>query len=232
MSLPTIDPTTTNSWAALETHFQEIKGQQMQDVFTSDSERANRFKTEWQDFYLDYSKNRITDETLSLLKKLAEEVKLKEAIELQFSGKHINETEDRAVLHTALRDFSNMKSEVKETLQKMKVFSEELISGSWKGYTGKPISDVVNIGIGGSDLGLVMTTEALKPYWHPNIKVHYVSNVDGSHIKSTLEDLSPETTLFIIASKTFTTQETMTNARSARDWFLKKAKKKECVKPL
>ena len=229
MSLPAIDPTTTNSWAALEAHFQELKGQQMQTVFESDPERANRFKTEWQDFYLDYSKNRITDETFSLLQNLVEEVNLKEAIEQQFSGKHINETEDRAVLHPALRDFTNMKPEVEETLQKMKIFSEELISGNWKGYTGKSITDVVNIGIGGSHLGPEMVIEALQ-FYKNHLNTHFVSNVDGDHVLETLKKLNPETTLFIVVSKSFTTQETIVNATTIRNWFLEKATVEDVAK--
>src|SRR5690554_3932439 len=164
MSLPKINPTKTEAWKALEAHFKKMEVQQMQDIFSKDNGRADRFKIEWQDFYVDFSKNRITDETLSLLIKLADEVKLQEAIHQQFSGMKINETEGRAVLHTALRDFENMKVEVKNALQKMKRFSEDLISSSHKGFTGKPITDVVNIGIGGSHLGPEMVTEALQFY--------------------------------------------------------------------
>ncbi len=223
MSLHSINPTTTKAWQELTQHFQEKKMVKMQDLFAKNPERANQFKISWQDFYIDYSKNRITSETLSLLLQLAEEVKLKEAIEAQYNGEKINKTEDRAVLHTALRDFGNMKSEVKDTLQKMKYFSEEVIHGTWKGYTGKTIKTVVNIGIGGSDLGPNMVTEALS-FYKNHLKVIYISNVDGDHVMETLKDLDRETTLFIIVSKTFTTQETLTNATTVRDWFLEAAK--------
>ena len=222
MPLPSINPTTTESWKQLAQHFQEMKGQKMQQFFSEDDDRANRMKIEWQDFYLDYSKNRVNSETLSLLLKLAEEVKLKEAIGKQFSGEKINETEDRAVLHTALRDFENMKPEVKETLQKMQGFSEEIITGKWKGFTGKAITNVVNVGIGGSDLGQQMITESLR-FYKNHLHTHFISNIDGDHVMESLSDLDRETTLFIIASKTFTTQETITNANTIREWFLKDA---------
>ena len=222
MSLPSINPTTTESWKQLSRHFQEMKGQKMQQFFSEDEDRAYRMKIEWQDFYLDYSKNRVNSKTLSLLLKLADEVKLKEAIEKQFSGEKINETEGRAVLHTALRDFGNMKPEVKETLQKMQGFSEAIITGKWKGYTGKTITDVVNIGIGGSDLGPQMVTESLQ-FYKNHLRTHFVSNIDGDHVMESLSNLDRETTLFIIVSKTFTTQETLTNANTIREWFLKDA---------
>ena len=181
MSLPSINPTTTESWKQLSRHFQEMKGQKMQQFFSEDEDRAYRMKIEWQDFYLDYSKNRVNSKTLSLLLKLADEVKLKEAIEKQFSGEKINETEGRAVLHTALRDFGNMKPEVKETLQKMQGFSEAIITGKWKGYTGKTITDVVNIGIGGSDLGPQMVTESLQ-FYKNHLRTHFVSNIDRDYL--------------------------------------------------
>jgi glucose-6-phosphate isomerase len=222
MSLPTVNPTKTKAWKALEKHFQEVKELQMQGVFSEDKSRADCFKIEWQDFYLDYSKNRITDETISLLLKLAEEVKLKEAINQQFSGENINETEGRAVLHTALRDFENMKPEVKATLQKMKFFSEEIISGNHKGFSGKSITDVVNIGIGGSHLGPEMVTEALQ-FYRNHLKIHFIANIDGDDVAEKLKILNPETTLFIIVSKSFTTQETIVNASVIRDWFLNNA---------
>lgn len=226
MSLPSINPTKTEAWKALETHFQEMKELQMQDVFLKDPSRANRLKIEWQDFYLDFSKNRISDETISLLLKLAEEVKLKEAINQQFSGKKINETEDRAVLHTALRDFKNMNPEVSATLQKMKLFSNEIISGNHKGFTGKAITDVVNIGIGGSDLGPEMVTGALQ-FYRNHLKIHFIANIDGDHVAEKLKNLNPETTLFIIVSKSFTTQETIANALFIRNWFLETATEKD-----
>lgn len=229
MSLPSINPTKTETWKALEEHFQKIENLQMQDVFEKDSDRAERFKIEWQDFYLDYSKNRITDETISLLLKLAEEVELKEAIAQQFSGEKINETEDRAVLHTALRDFENMKPEVKTTLQKMKLFSEEIISGNHKGFTGKGITDIVNIGIGGSHLGPEMVVEALQ-FYKNHLKIHFIANIDGDDVSEKLKTLNPETTLFIIVSKSFTTQETIVNASFVRDWFLKNASKADIEK--
>lgn len=229
MSLPSINPTRTNAWKALENHFQDIKIAQMQDVFSKDATRADRFKIEWQDFYVDYSKNRITDKTISLLLNLAEEVKLKEAIEQQFSGEKINKTEDRAVLHTALRDFDNLKPEVKSTLDKMKIFSEEVIQGSHKGFTGKAITDVVNIGIGGSHLGPEMITEALR-FYRNHLNIHFIANIDGDHVSEVLKKLNPETTLFIVVSKSFTTQETLVNASVIRDWFLQNASRVDIQK--
>ncbi len=230
--LKRINPTETAAWKALTAHFQGMENVQMKDLFAQDKDRFAQFSTTFEDILLDYSKNRMTKETLDLLLKLAEEVDLADAIEQMYSGQIINETENRAVLHVALRnqseeaievDGENVMPQVKGVLNQIKSFTAELLSGRMRGYTGNRITDVVNIGIGGSDLGLVMTTEALKPYWHPEIKVHYVSNVDGTHISETLKDLSQENTLFIIASKSFTTQETMTNAKSARDWFLEYA---------
>ncbi|SRX75976.1 glucose-6-phosphate isomerase [Aequorivita antarctica] len=229
MSLHSVNPTKTESWIALEKHFQEIKEQQMQDVFEKDANRAIRFKIEWQDFYIDYSKNRITDETLSLLLKLAEELKLKEAIGKQFSGKKINQTEDRAVLHTALRDFEHMKPEVKDTLQKMQHFSGEVISGAHKGFTGKAITDLVNIGIGGSHLGPEMVAEALL-FYKNHLKTHFIANIDGDGVAEKLKNLNPETTLFIIVSKSFTTQETIANASFIKDWFLEKGSDEDIQK--
>ncbi|MEO1384337.1 MAG: glucose-6-phosphate isomerase, partial [Bacteroidota bacterium] len=203
-----------------------------------DPARFQQFSLQFEDILLDYSKNRITADTLQALQELAEAQDLKDAIEKMFSGDKINATEDRAVLHIALRDQSNATIEVdgedvmpavNEVLGRMETFSEQVIGGSWKGYTGKRITDIVNIGIGGSDLGPVMVTEALKAYWKPGMHVHYVSNVDGTHIAETLKQVDPETTLFMIASKTFTTQETMTNAHSARNWFLEAAKEEAHV---
>lgn len=231
--LPKINPTETKAWKELELHFSEIKDIHMRDLFQRDSNRFNNFSIREKDFVFDYSKNRITDITLELLLKLATECKLAEAIKAQFNGSLINETEHRSVLHTALRNFSgspvfsegkDVMPEVKKVLRKMKNFCETIHSGKHSGYTRKKIKYIVNIGIGGSDLGPVMVTEALKPYWIKGIQTYFVSNVDGTHITETLKKVTPEETLFLIASKTFTTQETMTNAHTARDWFLKKAK--------
>jgi len=222
MNFPSINPTKTKAWEKLQQHFLDIKNVHMMDLFKEDHRRVNQMKINWNDFQLDFSKNRITDKTVSLLIELAEEVKLKEAIQLQYSGANINKTEDRAVLHTSLRDLNNLKPEVKETLQKMNFFSENIISGNWKGYTGKPITDIVNIGIGGSDLGPKMVTEALS-FYKNHLEIHYVSNVDGDHISETLKKLNRETTLFIVVSKSFTTQETLANAITIKKWFLEKA---------
>ena len=227
------NPTETNSWKKLTDHYEVMKNVHMKDLFAEDTERFNRFSIRFNDVLVDYSKNIITGETLELLLGLAAETSLKDAIEKMFSGDKINETENRAVLHIALRNRENtpihvdgkdVMPEVNAVLGKMKDFSNRIISGEWKGFTQKKVTDIVNIGIGGSDLGPVMVTECLKPYARESIAVHFVSNVDGTHITETLKRLDPETTLFMIASKTFTTQETMTNAFSARDWFLTSAK--------
>lgn len=232
MVLPRRNPTQTDAWAALESHYQGIKAVHMRELFARDPERFNRFSLRFEDMLLDYSKNIITAETLSLLLQLARETGVPEAIEMMFRGEKINETEDRAVLHTALRNRSNapvwvdgrdVMPAVNAVLEQMKAFCEKIHSGTWRGYTGKAITDIVNIGIGGSDLGAVMVTEALRPYWKDGIRAHFVSNVDGTHIAETLRRVNPETALFIISSKTFTTQETMANAFSARQWFLKAA---------
>ena len=237
--LPKINPTETAAWQALQRHYDTTKQQHMRDLFADDPDRFQKFSLHFESTLVDVSKNRLTEETLTLLRQLAADTQVKEAIEAMFSGEKINRTEDRSVLHIALRNRSNtpievdgqdVMPEVNEVLDRMKTFSEQIISGDWQGYSGQAISDIVNIGIGGSDLGPVMVTEALKHYQKPNINVHYVSNVDGTHISETLKELNPETTLFIIASKTFTTQETMTNATSARDWFLKAAGDEEAVK--
>ncbi|UCE51742.1 MAG: glucose-6-phosphate isomerase [Desulfobacterales bacterium] len=231
--LKKIDPTHTKSWQHLSDHFEKIKDVHMKDLFVNDPQRFNRFSIRFNDILLDYSKNRMTEETLHLLIELTDEVGLTDAINQMFSGERINETENRAVLHIALRNSENtpiyvggkdVMPEVKTVLDKMKDFSNKVISGEWKGYTGQRISDIVNIGIGGSDLGPAMVTEALQPYAKEVLTVHFVSNIDGTHITETLKRLNPETTLFMIASKTFTTQETMTNAFSARRWFLDAAK--------
>jgi glucose-6-phosphate isomerase len=230
--LENIDPTTTSSWQKLQNHQREIENFHMRQMFAENPHRAAEFSRQFEDILVDFSKNRITHNTLELLMQWAREARLSEAIQKMFSGDKINATENRSVLHIALRnrsdrpimvDGESVMPEVNEALQKIKVFSQKVNSGSWKGYTGKPITDIVNIGIGGSDLGPLMVTEALKPYAIGSLKAHYVSNVDGTHITETLKDLSPETTLFLIASKTFTTQETMTNAQSAKTWFLKSA---------
>lgn len=227
-----INPTQTAAWQALQKHFDEMKDVTIADLFAKDGDRFSKFSATFDDQMLvDYSKNRITEETLAKLQDLAKECDLAGAIKSMFSGEKINRTENRAVLHVALRNRSNtpilvdgkdVMPEVNAVLEKMKTFSEAIISGEWKGYTGKAITDVVNIGIGGSDLGPYMVTEALRPYKN-HLNMHFISNVDGTHISEVLKKVNPETTLFLVASKTFTTQETMTNAHSARDWFLKAA---------
>ncbi len=230
--LPHINPSTTESWNNLKAYFETFKSTQIKDLFEEDQERFLKYSLTFEEILVDFSKNRIDKKVLDLLLKLAAECKLDEAIKSMFSGEKINATEDRAVLHVALRNRSNkpvivdgkdVMPEVNSVLDQMKAFSESVISGEWKGYTGKAITDVVNIGIGGSDLGPLMVTEALKPYKN-HLNLHFVSNVDGTHIAETLKKVNPETTLFIIASKTFTTQETMTNANSAKSWFLQSAK--------
>jgi len=232
MALQNINPTSTEAWGKLEKHIWELKDSKMKDLFANDADRFDKFSITFNDILVDYSKNIITDDTKKFLLELAEQTGLKDAIEKQFNGDVINVTEGRAVLHTALRNRSNtpvfvngedVMLGVNRVLAQMKTFTETVVSGDWKGYTGKSITDVVNIGIGGSDLGPLMVTEALKSY-KTRLNLHFISNVDGTHAYETLKDLNPETTLFIIASKTFTTQETMTNAMSARDWFLKSAK--------
>lgn len=233
------NPTQTKAWQGLKAHYRVMKSRQMLDLFLADPARFTKYSLRFEDILLDYSKNIMDEETLRLLFALAAETHLAEAIEKMFSGDKINETEDRAVFHTALRnlcgatvclDGRDVDADVQKVLRQMEDFSGRVLSGAWKGYTGKPITDIVNIGIGGSDLGPVMVTEALKPYWKPHIKPHFVSNIDGTHIVETLKDLVPDQTLFLIASKTFTTQETMTNARTAKDWFLKEAVDESLVK--
>jgi glucose-6-phosphate isomerase len=226
--LPSINFTETKAYTYLTDHFIDMSGKSLKDLFEEDKDRFEKFSLLFGDIMLDFSKNRINDTTLALLIQLARECKLDEAIKAMFSGEVINQTEGRPVLHIALRNQSdqvitvggkNVMEDVNRVLDKMKSFSEQIISGSWKGYTGKAITDVVNIGIGGSDLGPVMVTEALKAYKN-HLTMHFVSNIDGTHIVETLKTVNPETTLFLVASKTFTTQETMTNAHSAREWFL------------
>lgn len=227
------NPTQTQAWQQLTQHFLTMRQTQMKDLFAADPQRFAQFSLRFEDVLVDYSKNIVTADTLNVLLQLAEECGLKAAIQAMYSGEKINATEGRSVLHVALRNRSNrpilvdgvdVMPEVNAVLAKMEAFSKRILSGEWKGYTGKSITDIVNIGIGGSDLGPVMVTEALKPYWQTGMAVHFVSNVDGTHIAETLKPLNPETTLFCIASKTFTTQETMTNAETARDWFLNTAK--------
>ncbi len=232
--LKNINPTKTAAWTKLEKQFAEKSGVQLADLFSADSNRFETFSRSFnEDFLLDFSKNLLDEETLTDLISLADETDLKSAIEAMFTGETINVTENRQVLHTALRNRSNtpvivdgkdVMTEVNRVQDQMKAFCEKIHSGSWKGYTGKSIDTIVNIGIGGSDLGPVMVTEALKPYTAKGITTHFVSNVDGTHIAETLKKIDAETTLFLVASKTFTTQETMTNAHSARSWFLENAK--------
>lgn len=233
--LPKINPIQTSAWKALDQQFAN-NDFELRTLFQYNPNRFQEFSLETENYLFDYSKNLVDGKTLELLLQLAEETQLKEAIKM-FSGDKINETEDRAVLHTALRDFSdkeilvdgkNIKPGIKKVLEHMKAFSESVISGSHKGFTGKEITDVVNIGIGGSDLGPVMVCSALK-HFKTRLEVHFVSNVDGNHMAEVVKDLDPETTLFIVASKTFTTQETMTNANSAKEWFLKSGAKNEDV---
>ncbi len=230
--LPKINPMNTKAWNRLEEYHFEFEGKHMKELFAGDSKRFERYSLKFEDILVDFSKNIVDDEIRDALVELATECGLHDAIESMFTGQKINATENRAVLHVALRNRSNtpvivdgedVMPGVNAVLSQMKEFSEKVISGDWKGYTGKPITDIVNIGIGGSDLGPLMVTEALKPYKN-QLNLHFVSNVDGTHIAETLKRVGHETTLFIVASKTFTTQETMTNANSAKDWFLASAK--------
>lgn len=230
---PKINPTSTPSWQALQQHFEEMKNVHMKELFATDSERFNKYSICTSDIVFDYSKNIITDKTKQLLLELANDCQLPAAIKAMFEGEKINDSEKRAVLHTALRNFSgnpvlfegkDVMPEIITVLEQMKNFCAKIHSGEWKGYSGKKIKYIVNIGIGGSDLGPVMVTEALKPYWVEGIQTYFVSNVDGTHIAETLKKVTADETLFLIASKTFTTLETMTNAHSAREWFLQDAK--------
>lgn len=231
--LPTVNPTKTKAWKQLQKHAAQMENVSMRQLFAEDPKRADKLSLVKGDIHFDFAKNRINGDTLSLLINLAKETKVKEAISAMFSGKMINETEKRSVLHIALRNFGKtaIKSEGKDVMpdvrkvqNKMKAFCKSIHEGNHLGYTGKKIKSIVNIGIGGSDLGPLMVTEALKPYKIKDIEAYFVSNIDGTHIVETLKKVNPETTLFLIASKTFTTQETMTNAHTAREWFLKKAK--------
>jgi glucose-6-phosphate isomerase len=238
MALQNINPTTTKSWQKLQQHFQEIKTASMKEMFVEDTTRAAKFHFKWNDFIVDYSKNIINQETIKLLLELANEVQLKDAIAKYFDGDIINQTENRAVLHTALRaqetatvkvDGSNVIPEVFEVKNKIEKFTNEVVNGNRKGHTGKPFTDVVNIGIGGSDLGPAMVVEALQ-YYKNHLNVHFVSNVDGDHVNEIIKKLNPETTLFVIVSKTFTTQETLTNSETIRAWFLKSASQEDVAK--
>ncbi|HWJ92612.1 MAG TPA: hypothetical protein VNR87_15955, partial [Flavisolibacter sp.] len=230
---PKINPKTTSAWKSLQQHHESMKKVHMRTIFAKDPQRFSKFSFSFEDFLIDFSKNIVTEETLKLLLQLCTECKLHEAIEAMFEGELINETEQRSVLHTALRNFSgkpayasgkNIMEDVSRVQKQMKEFCSKIHSGEWKGYTGKKIRFIVNIGIGGSDLGPLMVTEALKPYWKEGIQPFFVSNVDATHIIETLKKVNPEETLFLIASKTFTTQETMTNAHTARAWFIAAAK--------
>ncbi|HVE61701.1 MAG TPA: glucose-6-phosphate isomerase [Chitinophagaceae bacterium] len=230
---PQINPTTTNSWKSLEEHARMMKQTQMKDLFQQDPDRFKKLAFCFNDLVVDLSKNIISDETIKLLIQLANECQLKQAIDAMFEGDFINQTENRSVLHIALRNFSgkpvyttgrNIMEDVLRVQQQMKTFCDKVHDGEWKGYSGKKIKYIVNIGIGGSDLGPVMVTEALKPYWKNGIQSYFVSNVDATHVAETLKKITPDETLFLVASKTFTTQETMTNALTAREWFLQSAK--------
>ncbi|MEC8248006.1 MAG: glucose-6-phosphate isomerase, partial [Bacteroidota bacterium] len=238
MSLKSINPKQTLAWEKLQAHFDTIKDEHMSKWFSNNPNRPAEMSVEWDDFYLDFSKNRITSETLSLLKDLVEEVQLNDAISQYFKGQKINKTEGRAVLHTALRapknahvlfEGTNVIPDIYAVKNKIKQFSEAVISGDRKGFTNKVFTDVVNIGIGGSDLGPAMVVDALS-YYGNHLKLHFVSNVDGDHVNEILKKLNPETTLFVIVSKTFTTQETLSNATTIKQWFLKNATQADIAK--
>ncbi|WP_179315927.1 glucose-6-phosphate isomerase [Winogradskyella undariae] len=238
MALKATNPTTTKAWGKLQAHFEDIKSKHLKDLFSSDAERANDLTVKWDDFYADFSKNRITKETVSLLVELANELDLKDAISKYFDGDIINATEGRAVLHTALRapedaevlvDGENVIPEIHEVKRKIEAFTNSVVNGDHKGFTGKAITDVVNIGIGGSDLGPAMVVDSLQ-YYKNQLETHFVSNVDGDHYQEIIKTLNPETTLFVIVSKTFTTQETLSNANSIRAWFLESLPKEAVSK--
>ncbi|MFI0490610.1 glucose-6-phosphate isomerase [Flavobacterium sp.] len=238
MALQNTNPTNTIAWQKLQKHFQEMQNASMVSMFKDDTTRTAQFHVKWNDFVVDYSKNIINKETMNLLLELANEAQLKEAITKYFDGDIINQTENRAVLHTALRakstsnikvDGENVIPEVVEVKNKIKTFTNEVVNGDRKGYTGKSFTDVVNIGIGGSDLGPVMVVEALQ-YYKNHLNLHFVSNVDGDHVNEIIKKLNPETTLFVIVSKTFTTQETLTNSETIKEWFLKSAKQEDVAK--
>lgn len=238
MALPKINPSQTATWQKIQDHFEKMNQTSMKDLFASDSERASKFHIQWNDFLVDYSKNIANQETLDLLLQLANEVQLKQAIASYFEGDIINQTENRAVLHTALRakesakvmvDGVNVMPEIYSVKNKIKNFSNEVISGNKKGFTGKSFTDIVNIGIGGSDLGPAMIVEALQ-FYKNHLNVHFVSNVDGDHVNEIIKKLNPETTLFVVVSKTFTTQETLSNAETIRSWFLQSATQEDVAK--
>ena len=238
MALPKVNPSQTAAWQQIQSHFEKMQATSMKDLFASDTNRAEKFHIQWNDFLVDYSKNIANQETLDLLLNLANEVQLKQAISSYFQGDLINQTENRAVLHTALRakesanilvDGVNVMPEVYSVKNKIKNFSNEVISGNKKGFTGKPFTDIVNIGIGGSDLGPAMIVEALQ-FYKNHLNVHFVSNVDGDHVNEVIKKLNPETTLFVVVSKTFTTQETLSNAETIRSWFLQSASQDDVAK--
>ena len=238
MALQNINPTTTIAWQKLQQHFEAMQGASMATMFKENSSRAAQFHLQWNDFLVDYSKNIINQETINLLLELANEVQLKDAIAKYFDGDSINQTEGRAVLHTALRGSAtanikfegiNVIPEVQDVKSKIKAFTNEVVNGERKGFTGKTFTDIVNIGIGGSDLGPVMAVEALQ-YYKNHLNVHFVSNVDGDHVNEVIKKLNPETTLFVIVSKTFTTQETLTNSETIKKWFLQSAKQEDIAK--
>ena len=233
-----VNPTETKAWQKLTNHYNEIKDEHIKSLFNSDNNRKDKFTINFNDFEFDYSKNRISEETLGYLFELANEVDLKSAMDSYFSGEKINQTEKRAVLHTALRtqlnnevlvEGKNVLPEIKAALNKIEGFTNKVVSGDWKGYTNKSITDVVNIGIGGSDLGPDMVVESLK-YYKNHLNVHFVSNIDGDHVQEVIKNLNPETTLFVIVSKTFTTQETLTNATTIKKWFLESASSQDVAK--
>src|SRR5690606_3168221 len=238
MALKSINPTSTSAWKSLISHFDAIKDVRMTEWFEQNPDRANQMTIKWDDFYVDYSKNRINQETLRLLLLLAEEVDLKDAISKYVSGDVINKTEGRAVAHVALRDpnhtdflveGTNVMPNVRHAKQKIKKFTEEVVNGHRKGYSNKTFTDIVNIGIGGSDLGPAMVVDTLQ-YYKNQLTMHFVSNVDGDHVNEVLKKLSPETTLFVVVSKTFTTQETLSNATTIQEWFLQSASKQDIAK--
>ncbi len=238
MALQSINPTTTKAWQKLQNHFQEMQTASMKTMFQEDTARTEKFHIQWNDFLVDYSKNIINQETLDLLLQLADAVNLKDAISQYFAGEIINQTENRAVLHTALRatendsvlvDNQNVITEIFKVKAKIKTFTAEVVNGDRKGFTGKAFTDIVNIGIGGSDLGPAMVVEALQ-FYKNHLNVHFVSNVDGDHVQEIIKKLNPETTLFVIVSKTFTTQETLTNSETIRKWFLKTATQDDVAK--
>ena len=238
MSLSRINPVQTKAWTALQDHFNQDNTSDIKSLFESESNRAKDFSIQWNNFYVDYSKNALSKKTMDLLIDLSKEVGLSEAIAHYFNGTAINETESRAVLHTALRDKDatpinvdgeNIIPQIREVKAQMKAFSNDIINGTKRGYTGKAFTDVVNIGIGGSDLGPAMVVEALK-FYKNHLKVHFVSNVDGDHVQEVIRELNPETTMFVVVSKTFTTQETLSNATTIKNWFLETASQEDVAK--